>query len=109
MRIFSKRFKIVAGVRKLGQGGESTIFKVDSLLPMEIVAKMANSPTNSRSLLLENHMLRLSQNDDCVCKVLEEIIIFDETFNEVILVVAIIEKAEYDLEQVIKLWLDPEK
>ena len=47
---------------------------------------------------MENHLLRLSAQEDYVCKVLEEIIIFDKEKNETVASLSIIEKAENDLE-----------
>ena len=46
---------------------------------------------------MENHLLRLCPHNSYVCKLLEEIIIFNKKTNEIEVILAIVEQANTDL------------
>ena len=45
---------------------------------MEIVVKATNAENNFKEQLLESHFMKMIYEEDTICKVLEEIIIFDK-------------------------------
>lgn len=58
---------------------------------------------------MENHVLKLCSDKDYVCTVLEEILIYDEQDKSLVLAVALVERAENDLKQLISIWNNPQK
>ena len=62
----------------LGKGAEGTVYAMEPFIPIEAVIKLSNSNTSKLSLLSENHFLNLIYHEDYICKVLEEILIYDK-------------------------------
>lgn len=38
----------------MGQGGESTVYKIEPFVPLEVVAKITNKNTTSKEIFIEN-------------------------------------------------------
>lgn len=64
---------------------------------MECVVKVLNKSYNTFSLLDECHYLKFLNNEDYICKVLEEIYVYDTHSNMLHSGIAIVERAECDL------------
>ena len=56
---------------------------------------------------MENSLLRLCGPSDLICKMLEEILVYDSQQAKVVAAVGIIERAEYDLKKIVDIWKDP--
>ena len=70
---------------------------MEPFIPIEAVIKLSNSNRSKLSLLIENHFLNLIYHEDYICKVLEEILIYDKLKERVYLDVSVIERASCDL------------
>ena len=54
---------------------------------------------------MENHILRLCCSKDYICRVLEEILIYDKSNNgKLVLNITIVERAYNNLTQLLKYW-----
>lgn len=69
------------------------------------MAKITNSLVSSKEIFIENQKIRLAKNKDYVCKILEEIILYDKEKKEILALVVIVEKAEFDLGQLVDNWI----
>ena len=54
--------------------------------------------------MTENHFLRLLYNEEFICKVLEEIIVYDKKNERAYVAVSIIERASCDLKKLYYRW-----
>jgi len=68
------QFNRIDEVETLGKGGESIVFRVIPYLPVEIVAKIPITTTDSsmnaelfRDLLMEDHLLKMRSHQDYIC------------------------------------------
>ena len=57
------------------------------------------------SLITENHFLKLLYDEEFICKVLEEIIIFDKKKLKVLAALAIVERASCDMIKLCYRWI----
>ena len=87
---FSYNFGRISEINLLGKGGENIIYQVEPFVPIECVAKVS-LVDSTIDLLEENHYLKLAAHPSYVCRVLEEIVIYNTKFSVPIVGVAIIE------------------
>ena len=74
---YSRNFNRISEIKFIGKGIEGTVYGVEPFIPIEAVIKLSNSNISKLSLLRENHFLNLIYHGDYICKVLEEILIYD--------------------------------
>ena len=74
---YSFNFKRVNEIKLLAEGGEASVYHIEPFIPVEAVVKLSKSTRTNLGLLTENHFLRLLHNEEFICKMLEEIIIYD--------------------------------
>jgi hypothetical protein len=65
-------------VKLLGKGGENMIFRVNSFLPVEIIAKVPLNQDSFSDLILEDQFIKLVYDPEFICKIIEEIILFNK-------------------------------
>ena len=53
------------------------VYAVDPFIPVEAVIKVSKSKRTQKNLMIENHFLRFLRNEEFICKMLEEIVIYD--------------------------------
>ena len=75
---YSWNFNSISEIKLLGKGIEGTVYGIEPFIPVEAVIKLSNSNISKLSLLMENHFLNLLYHEDYICKVLEEILIYDK-------------------------------
>ena len=80
----------------MAKGGENAIYQIEPFVPIEAVAKVSIEE-GTLDILNENQLLRLAANPEYICKVLEEIVIFDTKSYKPKATVALIEQAQMDL------------
>lgn len=54
--------------------------------------------------MMENNIIRFLEKEDYYCRILEEILIFNEREQKLLGSVTVIERAEKDLKDLIKYW-----
>jgi hypothetical protein len=59
-----------------------------------------------REIIMESHLLKLISHDDFICRVMEEIIEYNEELKQIITYVVIVEQAKMDLNAITKVWVD---
>jgi hypothetical protein len=59
------------------------VFRVNSFLPIEIIAKVPLNEQSFKELMMEDHIVKLVAHPDYVCEIKEEIILFDTKNNKV--------------------------
>ena len=59
-------------------GGEVNVYAIDPFIPVEAVIKVPKSKRTKLDLVTENHFLRLLYHEEFICKVLEEIVVYDK-------------------------------
>ena len=69
LRTYSQNFSKIDDAYLIGTGGANAIFRLDTYLPLEVVAKVCLEEGAQEALLQENQFLRLVAHDDYICKV----------------------------------------
>ncbi len=80
----SKKIKPVF-MKELARGGEAVVYRIEHTGLEEVVAKctLKGSGNTFLEIMNESQMLKLLQNEDCICSVKEEIIEMDKDTNQI--------------------------
>ena len=89
----------------MAEGGEVHVYDIEPFIPVEAVVKVSKSKRTKLDLVTENHFLRLLYNEELICKVLEEIIVYDKKKKRAYIAVSIVERASCDLAKLCKRWI----
>eukprot|EP00347_Sterkiella_histriomuscorum_P016316 403353653 len=109
----SELYKNVIGVSELARGGEAVVYRMDHQNLDEVVAKCTlikdkNNVSNQifMDILTESQQLKLLSNPMYIAQVKEEIINYDFQNKQVTQYVAIVERAQNSLDDLLKIWND---
>lgn len=73
------------------------MYQIVPFIQIECVAKVVNNPFYTICLLEECHFMKFIQHEDFICRVLEEIYVYDTEYEMLHSGVTIVERAEFDL------------
>ena len=114
---FSRYYsRSVIQLKQLAIGGEAIVFRMFTTDNQELVAKCtlfdenSSNPANIHnaflSILRESQILKLLNNSQCIPVVKEEMFILDENTSLIKRYLVIVEKANYNLQDLLNVWKD---
>ena len=102
---YSLNFSRINQIKYIAHGGEVIVYDIEPFIPVEAVVKISISDRSKLGLVTENQFLRLLYDEEFICKVLEEIIVFDREKQRVYAAVSIVERASCDLIKLCYRWM----
>eukprot|EP00347_Sterkiella_histriomuscorum_P020028 403339373 len=114
---YSKFYNCITDIQMIARGGEAIVYRLlGDNLEEEIIAKCTLNKQNEQrdvtqhdifmDFLMESQQLKVLSQSKYIAQVKEEIILFDSETNSIRQYVVIVERAQFTLYDLLKIWKD---
>ncbi|CDW87246.1 serine threonine protein kinase-like protein [Stylonychia lemnae] len=113
LQTHSKKYSNVIEVRELAKGGEAIVYRLEHQNLDEVIAKCTLINDNQEDseiyeafmeILAESQQLKILANNNYIAQVQEEIIIMNQQEQVITQYVAIVERAQHTLQDLLQIW-----